>query len=154
MATIGGGDETAADRFIELSYGLTKLILMEATSILDMRFSGETNYSNVVDEAMNDRNLIFTANSLLDIGFRSSVEIEECVTRAKSVCTCNGLPLHQHFKSIYISDENHHTVQRDWRLSRLAYTLAILNGSSENPLVARLQMAILNSYLGKDATKP
>jgi hypothetical protein len=120
---------------------------MEA-SILDKRFLIDSDYANVVEEAMNDRNLIFTANSLLDIGFRSRSEIEECISRAKSVCTCNGLPLHQHFKSIYISDGDRHTVQREWRLSRLAYTLAILNGSSENPLVARLQMAILNSYLG------
>ena len=124
---------------------------MEA-NILDKRFAIQTDYANVVEEAMDDQNLIFTANSLLDIGFQSRSEINECISRAKAVCTCNGLPLHQHFKSIYISDEDHHTVQQEWKLSRLAYTLAILNGSSENPLVARLQMAILNSYLGKERT--
>jgi hypothetical protein len=121
------------------------------TSILDKRFSINSDFSGVLEDAMNDRNLIFVGNSLFDIGFASYKEIEEAVQRARAVCTCSGVPIDQHFKAIFISDEDHHTVQRDWRLSRLGYTLCILNGSSENPLVARLQMAILNTYLAKDS---
>jgi hypothetical protein len=119
------------------------------TSILDKRFTTGHDYSGVVEDAMNDQNLVFTANSLLDIGFSSTVEIDEAIHRARAVCNNSGLPLHLHFKSIYISDDGHHTVQREWKLSRLAYTLVILNGSSENPLVARLQMTILNTYLSE-----
>jgi hypothetical protein len=120
------------------------------TSILDTRFSMDTDYSAVVEDAMNDCNLIFTGNSLLDIGFKSYSEIEDAIQRARSVCRCNGVAMHQHFKVIFISDEDHHTIQRDWKLSRLAYTLSIINGSSENPLVAQLQMAILKTYLAKE----
>ena len=119
-------------------------------SILDTRFFAETDFSEPLQDAMNDSNLIFNANSLLDAGFRSGEEIEIAVERAKSVCMNSGVVISQHFKSIYVSDEGHHTVQRDWRLSRLAYTLSILNGSSDNPLVARLQMTILNAYFEKD----
>jgi hypothetical protein len=120
------------------------------TSILDTRSSIDTDYSAVVEDAMNDSNLVFTGNSLLDIGFNSYGEIEDAVHRARSVCRCNGVPVHQNFKDIFISDEDHHTIQRDWKLSRLAYTLCIINGSSENPLVARLQLAILKTYLANE----
>lgn len=119
-------------------------------SILDTRYFTETDFSEPLQDAMNDSNLIFNANSLLDIGFSSVAEIESAVERARSVCLNSGLVISQHFKTIYISDEGDHTVQRDWRLSRLAYTLSILNGSSDNPLVARVQMTILNTYLEKD----
>jgi hypothetical protein len=117
-------------------------------SILDTRFS-DPDFSEPLQEAMNDTNLIFTANSLLDIGFRSSVEVESAVERAKAVCLNSGLRVGEHFKTIFVSDDDHHTVLRDWRLSRLAYTLCILNGSSDNPLVARLQITILDTYLQK-----
>jgi hypothetical protein len=121
------------------------------TNILDLRFAVNNDYSSVVEDAMNDQNLIFTGNSLRDIGFASYTEIEDAVQRARSVCTCSGLPVQQHFKTIFISDDDHHTVERDWKLSRLGFTLSILNGSPDNPLVARLQMAILNTYLAKES---
>ena len=122
------------------------------TSILDKRFLIDRVFADILEDAMNDRNLLFNANSLLEIGFRSGDEVEQAIARAKSICTCNGLPLYQHFKTIYVSDDGHHTVQRDWKLSRLAYTLSILNGASDNPMVAKLQMTILDRYLAKQAT--
>ena len=116
-------------------------------SIIDVRYVRDSEAPDALEEAMNDQNLIFNAASLRDIGFNSFIEITGAVERAMAVCNCNGLSVKEHFKSIYISDNDTHTLQRDWKLSKLAYTLTILNGASDNPLVARLQMAILKKYL-------
>ena len=126
--------------------------------IIDTRYTLASDIVDALDEAMTDRNLIFNATSLRNVGFGSLLEITEAVERAMAICNCNGLPVKEHFKSIYISDCALHTLQRDWKLSKLAYTLTILNGACDNPAVARLQFTMLQKYLKEqshhDKAKP
>jgi hypothetical protein len=103
--------------------------------------------SNVLEDALNERNLIFTAASLTNMGFESMDEIAQAVERAITICNCNGLSVTEHFKTVYISDHDSHTVRRDWKLSKLGYTLVMMNGSCENPVVGRLQIEMLKKYM-------
>jgi hypothetical protein len=103
--------------------------------------------SDLLEEAMSERQFFFNASSLRNIGFNSPVEIAEAVERAISVCNCSGLSANEHFKAVYLSDNDSHTLCKDWRLSRFGYTLVMLNGSCENPVVGRLQIEMLKKYL-------
>jgi hypothetical protein len=116
-------------------------------NIIDVRYARDPEVLDAIEEAMNDQNLVFNATSLKAIGFESLLEISKAVERAMAVCNCNGIEVKEHFKSIYISDNDKHTIERDWKLSKLAYTLTIINGASDNPMVARLQFAILQKYI-------
>jgi hypothetical protein len=102
---------------------------------------------DLLEEAMNERHLLFSANSLRNVGFDSPADIAKAVERAISICICSGLSATEHLKAIYLSDNDCHTLYKDWRLSRFAYTLVMLNGSCENPVVGRLQIEMLKKYL-------
>jgi hypothetical protein len=105
------------------------------------------NLSDRLEEALTDRNLIFKASSLFELGFKSHLEIADAIDRAMTVCDGAGIPVSDHFKMIYLSDHDHHTVLKDWRLSKLAYTLMMLNGHCDNPAVARLQIHVIKKFL-------
>ena len=115
--------------------------------IIEYRTTFENTTVDALEEAINNQNLIFNARSLADMGFATHAEISAAVERAIRVCSHNGLPIKEHFKPIYIADYNSHTVSRDWKLSKLAYTLVMINGTCDNPMVGRLQLEILNKYL-------
>jgi hypothetical protein len=112
-------------------------------ALRDTYASGEW---EAVEEAVNDRALAFNALSLQKIGFESLAEINKAVERAISICYHNGVSPRAHFKAIYVADEETHTIRKDWKLSRLAYTLAIFSGSSNNSVIARIQFEILKKY--------
>ena len=116
-------------------------------NIIDFRTLPESVNSREIEEAINDRKLLFKAGSLIEIGFASMPEVTAAVERAMKVCYNNGLDIQEHFKAIYISDNDKHTICRDWKLSKLAYTLVMINGACDNPMVGRLQLEILNRYL-------
>jgi hypothetical protein len=119
-------------------------MLYDIIALRDTYSGGEW---EAVEEAVNDRALVFNALSLRKIGFESLVEINKAVERAIAICYHNGVSPREHFKAIYIADEETHTIRKDWKLSRLAYTLAIFNGASDNANVARLQFEIVKNYL-------
>ncbi len=104
---------------------------------------------DAVEEAIHEQSLMYTTRSLVDIGFDPCEEICSAVERAMQVCNYNGLPLIDHFKPIYVSDNDAHTVHKEWKLSRLAYMLVMLNGASNNPMAGRLQYEVLKVYLQK-----
>jgi hypothetical protein len=99
------------------------------------------------EDALYERSLKYSASALEDVGFRRHYDIEIAIERAIKICSANRLPIREHFKSIYVADDSNHTVKKDWRLSKLAYTLAILNGDPEIPVVGRMQLEIINKFL-------
>jgi hypothetical protein len=115
--------------------------------IIELRYAYDHNPGELLEEAVNDKRLIFNARSLQKIGFESLPEISVAVERAMTVCRSNGLSIKEHFKPIYLSDQRTHTVLKDWKLSKMAYMLAILNGPTHNSTVARLQLEMLKHYM-------
>jgi len=97
-------------------------------------------------EAVSDMDLYLTAESLTDI-YRSQKELELAIDRAMHICNSIGLPLEQHFRRRYISDSMHHIILQDWKLSKLAYCLILVNGDPDNPAVGRIQWELLNRTL-------
>lgn len=117
---------------------------------IELRQPGNDGYSgaDLFENAMIDQNLVFYADSLTDIGFEPLTGITDGVTRAIEICSKHGLPVKNHFKTVYISDANTHTIRKAWRLSKLAYALVVINGSYKNPMVSQLQLELLRKYLG------
>ena len=124
-----------------------------SVNTLEVRhFFGSAPWS-ALDDAIHEQSLIFSTRSLVDIGFDPCDEICSAVERAMQVCNHNGLPVNDHFKPIFVSDNDAHTVCKEWKLSRLAYMLVMMNGASDNPMAGRLQYEVLRVYMQKsDAT--
>lgn len=93
-------------------------------------------------EALADCELCLNASSLENI-YTSSDEIQYAVEKAMIICSVAGLPLRAHFKRVYISDEQTHVVKTDWKISKTAYRLTLINGYPGNPVVGRTQLEIL-----------
>lgn len=99
------------------------------------------------EEAIHNRQLHFLASTLEHVGFQLPGQISQAVGRAIQICNNCGLPVREHFKVIYISDNGAHTVRIDWRLSKFGYMLVMLNGTPDNPAVAQTQLEMLKKYL-------
>lgn len=118
-----------------MEYSLVEITPVSTKSVLDD-----------FEEAFNNRELHFMASTLEGVGFEPMEEITYAIERAMRICRNCGVPLRKHFKTIYIADDAHHMVRRDWRLSKLAYSLVMLNGPTDNPMVGRVQLEILSRY--------
>lgn len=106
----------------------------------------ETGYSfasirNFID-AMIDQDLYINSQTLEKI-YPSREDLAMAISRAMRICVNTGLPIREHFRSVYISDHHQHYVKRNWKMSEVACCLVLVNGNPENPLVGRLQLALL-----------
>lgn len=97
-------------------------------------------------EAMTDHELNFLASSLHQI-LQDQDEITNALNRAMCICNNFGLPIREHFKAIYMADHDLQFVKIDWKLSKLAYMLSILNGNPENPIVGQMQIKLLKKLI-------
>lgn len=108
---------------------------------------GFTNpYTEAYKNALIDDELKFNANTLQRLGFESEESLSQAIEKAMHVCAMNGLNVREHFRCVYLGDGDLHTLCRDWKLSRLAYTLVLLNGQADNPVVGRFQYEMARSY--------
>ena len=98
-------------------------------------------------DAVADHALRFRASDLREAGFEPEEEVSRAVARAMQICSGCGVPIREHFKTVYVGDHHEHTVSRDWMLSRFAYTLVVMNGAADNPLVSRLQFQVIKNLM-------
>ena len=98
-------------------------------------------------EMLAEKELNFYADTLENV-YASSDELNSAVVKAIRICQSMGLPLNEHFKAVYLYDNDSHSVRRDWKLSRLAYYLSIINGNPANPIVGRMQIELLGQFMG------
>jgi hypothetical protein len=77
------------------------------------------------------------ASSLLDDVYDQDT-LREAMGRAVQVCLHMHVPIHQHFRHVYVPDASGHVVE-DWALSDFAFYLLLLNGRAENADVAFAQ---------------
>jgi len=95
-------------------------------------------------EALTEKGLCYRASSLHSV-FESAEEISNALYRAMLVCNRARIPLREHFNIIYVADDQ--GVRTDWKLSRFAFCLVVLNGNSALPLVGRMQLELLRHLL-------
>ncbi len=115
--------------------------------LIDLRNASRHNIFDEVEDAVINSMLHFKATSLHEAGFESFDELYRAVERAMRTCRNAGIPVREHFKSVYISDENEHLVIQDWMLSKFAYLLVMLNGMPDNPLVGQLQVRLIQKFI-------
>lgn len=117
--------------------------------LIDIRRAGRSRVFDELEEAFINQTLGYKASNLWDKGFETPEELSRAVARAMRACRRSGIPVREHFKPVYISDEEEHLVARDWKLSKFAYLLVLLNAETEHPLVSRLQVRLIRSFLGE-----
>ncbi len=116
--------------------------------LIDIRRAGRSRVFNELEEALIHRALSYKASNLWDKGFETPEGLRRAVARAMRACRSAGIPVREHFKPVYVSDEAEHLVLQDWSLSKFAYLLVLLNAEKEHPLVSRLQVRLIRSFLG------
>lgn len=99
-------------------------------------------------EMLTEKELNFYADTLENV-YTSTDELNSAVVKAIRICQSMGLPLNEHFKAVYLYDNDAHSVRRDWKLSKLAYYLSIINGNPANPIVGRMQIELLGQFFGR-----
>ncbi|MFA0960502.1 hypothetical protein AB9P05_01720 [Roseivirga sp. BDSF3-8] len=104
-------------------------------------------YTDAFQEALDNHELRFTSRNLQEFGFDTYGELSQAINRAMQVCALSGMPVDKHFRCVYLSDEVSKTVCQDWKLSKLAYTLVLLNGKPENPMTSRMQVELVRHYV-------
>lgn len=98
-------------------------------------------------QGVRNRKLLYYASDIQQmLETEGEIQLKNAVQRAMDACRSQGLPLSDHFKSVYRCQEM--AVLKDWKLSGLAWCLVLLNYSPSHPAVARMQLTLLNKGLG------
>jgi len=75
------------------------------------------------------------ASQLMDcLGYSTMAPVLKAVNNAIAGCATLGIPINENFQEISSGDH-----KRDWKLSRFACYLTVMNGDSKNPRVAQAQ---------------
>lgn len=98
---------------------------------------------NLEDNLM-DFDLHHKGMELVSKGLMRFEELQLAVKRAMNICRTSNINVRRHFKAVYISREG--ILLRDWRLSDLARKLVLINGDSNNEIVAQIQLGLLEEY--------
>jgi hypothetical protein len=83
------------------------------------------------------------ASSLLDDGMFDQDALQDALQRAIQVCLYMHVPVHQHFRHIYVQSATGHA-KDDWALSDFAFYLLLMNGRSLTEEVAYAQAYALH----------
>jgi hypothetical protein len=98
--------------------------------------------------AVIDNHLLNRASNLRAIGIESTEDVDPVIEKAIAICLTCGIAATNHFKKIYISNDEG-IVEHDWMLSNLAYMLVAINCSPLNPRVAGFQIELIKNILSK-----
>lgn len=91
-----------------------------------------------------DVELRYKGTDLVSSGLMRFEEMQFAVKRAINICKTSQLVVRKHFKPFYVSREG--VIIRDWKLSQLARKLVLVNGDSNNKVVAKIQLELLEEY--------
>lgn len=84
------------------------------------------------------------ASDLLDRGL-SPLNITSAVKRAIAAMNAAGLPARQHFAPVYTQYGS--TLVKDCKLTRLGYSLVLLNADVNVPSVAEWQLRLIKDFM-------
>ena len=99
---------------------------------------------NDFEEVLHSLQFKYNTNQLVVAGLQPD-EITMAMSRAMKVCRLNGIEVAEHFRSLYVFDENTGATYCDWRMSRQGFTLVILNAPHSNTAIARWQWELVNT---------
>jgi hypothetical protein len=68
----------------------------------------------------------FSINQLTISGNISEENLEEAIKKAEQICRLAGMNSHQHFQKIYVYEPNNENVHIDFKMSRSAFNLLIM----------------------------
>ena len=93
-------------------------------------------------EKIAGQNLKYFASDVAEEAeFLSDEELENAVKRSMQVCRAMQIPIRDHFQAM-VQNTPHGSIN-DWRISALGYALIHLNGHTDNPNVAKMQIDLL-----------
>lgn len=95
-------------------------------------------------DALIDEKLCRDSGDLKSIGLKNE-DLMQAIRQAMNVCLAAGLPIQEHFKLVYISDNQ--TISPSWKLSETAFKLVIVNANTANPIVANLQFQLVKESI-------
>jgi hypothetical protein len=98
--------------------------------------------------ALSDNELCYTSLAL-DSLYGSAEEAAQALSRAMLICINAGESLHNHFRAVYIFNNSTGHLLSGWRMSKLAFLLALINGQPGHPVVSRMQIRIINQILNR-----
>jgi hypothetical protein len=115
---------------------------MQAESVLYPVFgSDDSGFADDLEENLAASRLHHYASRLLENSLHDELELQQALQKAIMACRAAGLPVPQNFRAIFISAAGDTHI--DWLVSDLGMQLILLNADVSNPLVARLQVQIL-----------
>lgn len=97
------------------------------------------------DEAYYHSKMTHYASEIIADYNLSDTEFSEALERTYNVFNTLNLNTDHHIRKIY-KTENHQIVY-DFKLSPQAYALLLLNSSTHNPLIAKIQYELINKLL-------
>lgn len=95
------------------------------------------------------REMKYFASDLLEKGL-SPEDIQQAVSRAMLVGKTAGLNIRKHFTIVYTQFQG--ALMKDCKLSKLGYAMVVLNARASSPLVANLQVQVLDHFFKSDET--
>lgn len=110
-------------------------------------FHQERDQNEAIDNFLDlyfSRHLKYLSSDLLKEGL-SAADISKAVRKAMIACKTGGMDIRQHFLPVYTQVDG--ILFNDCKLSRLGYALILLNADVNVPIVAKLQLSVLNELL-------
>lgn len=84
------------------------------------------------EEAYHNSKRYFSINHLSITGNISEENIEEAIEKAELICRFAGINSRHHFKKIYVYEPQKETLHIDYKLSRTALNLLVMQLNSRN----------------------
>lgn len=116
---------------------------------MDLMLANHTELSNIyiddfIDNLKNS-SLEFDSEDLRSFGITSNNQIEKAIDRARLTCSLSGLDLSWHFHAYYIGMNGE--VQHAWKLSKLAFLLALYKADALKSDTANFQTEMAENML-------
>ncbi len=93
-------------------------------------------HSNKIEENYFDSMLIYSLHHIAFLGNISEENSVEALQKSIKVCFLAGINSNHHFKRIYVFDSTIGTLRIDWRMSKTALNLIIIQTPSLNDKMA------------------
>jgi hypothetical protein len=101
------------------------------------------------EEAVDFKNLHYSAYSLQRFGFEDDAAINLAVNRAIRVCKSLDINPRKHFRPYYKVDLVTRQTSREWRVSKMGFYLVLCNGEPGNPYVGAFQLKLLREVMAE-----
>ena len=84
------------------------------------------------EEAYYNSKKLYSINQLTITGSFSEEQVIEALKKALLLCKLAGININQHFKRVYVYDEKNETMFVDYRMSKRAFNLLMMQSPSLN----------------------